>query len=55
MLLYEAVEKAMFVGGALASLAVGNLCGFWNGVLCAGTLLFAVSFVVFVTALRGMP
>lgn len=42
--MYEQVEKSLFTGGLLTALGVGNLYGFWHGVLAAGLLLFALAF-----------
>ena len=49
----ESIEKSLVVGGALVALGVGNLWGFWLGVLSGGALLFLVAFFVFLASLSA--
>lgn len=42
----EGVEKSLVVGGALVSLGIGGLAGFWPAVLTGGILLFGVSLLI---------
>jgi len=52
-LLYDEAEKSLVCGGLLMSVGIGNLFGFWVGVIAGGSMLFGVALLVVCVGLLG--